>query len=388
MNVGVYLKSRKESEGGGYTITYDILNALLNNPKLINHKLYFVIINYLPEKIKNILKKKKINYININESNIVLKIKNFIFSNFTTILKIYYYLTLDKANNFFKKNNVKVIWSISSELRYPFSIPYFFTLWDLQHRTISEYKEVGSFLTKFYREQLIKENLIKSKYILTGNKIGKKEILKYYNVNKNKIILNNHPTPTWVYKKNNKKKSFLIKNKIKNFFLYPANFWSHKNHLNLIKGFYYFNKENNNDYQLVLVGNIVDRNIYKKIVNFVNEKSMQSSIKIMGFVDRKDLLTLYDNCIALTYLSVSGPENLPPLEAFARGKPVLYSNFKGAKEQLKNYPLYINYKNPLDISKGMKIILEKKKISKTYIKFAKTRCTKKYINKINSILKK
>jgi hypothetical protein len=70
MNVGVYLKARKEDEGGGYTITYDILYTLLKNPRLINHKLYFVIINYLPEKIKNILKKKKINYININESNI------------------------------------------------------------------------------------------------------------------------------------------------------------------------------------------------------------------------------------------------------------------------------------------------------------------------------
>jgi hypothetical protein len=388
MNVGVYLKARKEDEGGGYTITYDILYTLLKNPRLINHKLYFVIINYLPEKIKNILKKKKINYININESNIILKIKNFIFSNFTIILKIYNYLNLDKVNNFFKNNNVKVIWPISSELRYPFSIPYFFTLWDLQHKTIPEYKEVGSFLTKFYREQLIKENLIKSKYMITGNKFGKKEILKYYKVNKNKIILNNHPTPTWAYKKNIKNNYFLIKNKIKNYFLYPANFWSHKNHLNLIKGFYYFNKKNNNNYQLVLVGNIVDINVYKKIVNFINEKSMHSSIKIMGFIDRKDLLTLYDNCIALSYLSVSGPENLPPLEAFARGKPVLYSNFKGAKDQLKDYPLYINYKNPLNIARGMKIILKKKNLSKTYIKFAKTRSTKKYINKINSILKK
>ena len=208
MNVGVYLKARKEDEGGGYTITYDILYTLLKNPRLINHKLYFVIINYLPEKIKNILKKKKINYININESNIILKIKNFIFSNFTIILKIYNYLNLDKVNNFFKNNNVKVIWPISSELRYPFSIPYFFTLWDLQHKTIPEYKEVGSFLTKFYREQLIKENLIKSKYMITGNKFGKKEILKYYKVNKNKIILNNHPTPTWAYKKNIKNNYF------------------------------------------------------------------------------------------------------------------------------------------------------------------------------------
>jgi glycosyltransferase involved in cell wall biosynthesis len=137
-----------------------------------------------------------------------------------------------------------------------------------------------------------------------------------------------------------------------------------------------------------LVGNIIDKIVYKKIINFINEQDLQPYIKIMGFVDRKDLLTLYDNCIALSYLSVSGPENLPPLEAFARGKPVLYSNFKGAKEQLKNYPLYINYKNPLDIAKGMKIILSKKKFSKVYIKFARSKDTIKYISKVNSVLEK
>lgn len=183
-------------------------------------------------------------------------------------------------------------------------------------------------------------------------------------------------------------KYFLKKNKIKNYFVYPANFWSHKNHLNLIKGFYYFNRKNNNNYQLILVGNIIDRIVYKKIINFINEEDLQPYIKIMGFVDRKDLLTLYDNCIALSYLSVSGPENLPPLEAFARGKPVLYSNFKAAKEQLKNYPLYINYKNPLDIAKGMKIILMKKKFSKIYIKFARSKDTTIYISKVNSVLEK
>ena len=388
MNVGVYLKSRKENDGGGYTITYDIFEALLNNPRLINHKLHFVIINYLPEKIKNLLKKKKINFINIQESNITSKLKNFIFCNFNFFLRIYNYLNLDKIDKFYRNNDVKIIWPISSELRYPFSIPYFFTLWDLQHKTIPEYSEVGSFLNKFYREILIRENLNRCKYVITGNNFGKKEILKYYKIDKNKIILNNHPTPAWVYKKKHRTKFFLKKNKIKNYFLYPANFWSHKNHLNLIKGFYYFNRKNNNNYQLILVGNIIDKIVYKKIINFINEQDLQPYIKIMGFVDRKDLLTLYDNCIALSYLSVSGPENLPPLEAFARGKPVLYSNFKGAKEQLKNYPLYINYKNPLDIAKGMKIILSKKKFSKVYIKFARSKDTIKYISKVNSVLEK
>ena len=31
MNVGIFLKSREQEEGGGYTITYDILETLLNN---------------------------------------------------------------------------------------------------------------------------------------------------------------------------------------------------------------------------------------------------------------------------------------------------------------------------------------------------------------------
>ena len=66
------------------------------------------------------------------------------------------------------------------------------------------------------------------------------------------------------------------------------------------------------------------------------------NVKILGHVSREQSLSLYDNCIGLIYLSVSGPENLPPLEALARGKPVLYSNFFGSFEQLKNNVIYIN----------------------------------------------
>ena len=67
MNVGIFLKSREQEEGGGYTITYDILETLLNNPKLIKHKLFFVIVNQISKKTKYLLKKNNINYINIKE---------------------------------------------------------------------------------------------------------------------------------------------------------------------------------------------------------------------------------------------------------------------------------------------------------------------------------
>ena len=72
------------------------------------------------------------------------------------------------------------------EYRYPFSIPYFFTVWDIQYKSISQYKEVGSFSTKFYRDQLVKTNIKYSKFIIVGNQTGRKELLKYYKMNKKK----------------------------------------------------------------------------------------------------------------------------------------------------------------------------------------------------------
>jgi hypothetical protein len=60
----------------------------------------------------------------------------------------------------------------------------------------------------------------------------KKILVNSYNLNNVKIILAPHPTPNFFI---NKKKKLLSKKNITNFFLYPANFWEHKNHIVIIK---------------------------------------------------------------------------------------------------------------------------------------------------------
>ena len=104
MNVGIVLKSRDPKEGGGYTITYDILEKLLDNKKLINHNLYFVVINYLNPKIKSLFKKNKIKYINIYENEILSKIKNLVFCKINFLLKAYNFLKLNEIDIYFRKN--------------------------------------------------------------------------------------------------------------------------------------------------------------------------------------------------------------------------------------------------------------------------------------------
>ena len=203
---------------------------------------------------------------------------------------------------------------------------------------------------------------------------------------KKKIYLNNHPTPKWAFQKIKHKKKLVNKLKLKNYFIYPANFWSHKNHLNLLKGFNLFIKKQNKEFQLVLVGNTVDKKVYLELIEYIKKNNLEENIKILGFVKREELLELYDNAIALTYLSVSGPENLPPLEIFARGKPIVNSKFEGAKEQLLRYPIYVDPLNPINIALGLKKIIKLNYDPKKYIKFAKLKETEKYIKKINSVI--
>ena len=389
MNLGIVIKSRNSKEGGGYTITYDILDALIKNSKLINHKLFFVIINDYNKEIENKLKKKKFNYFKYFENNKILKIKNFFFSKYSFINKFFNFFGFNKIEKYFMENNVKMIWPVSSEMRYPFDLPYIFTVWDVQHKTIPQYPEVGSFLIKTYRDQIFKSNFNKAKYILFGNKSSYKIASKFYKCNKEKIFFNCHPTPSWALtKKSFKINNFFKKKKIKNFFIYPANFWMHKNHLNLLKGFNIFQINKKKLYQLILVGDVKDKKLYHKIKTFIKENNIQKNVKILGHVTREELLILYDNCLGLIYLSVSGPENLPPLEALARGKPVLYSNFFGSFEQLKNNAIYINHFNPRNIATGIEKLSKIKGSSQKRKRYAKSRTALGYIKKINSILNK
>lgn len=388
MNIAIIIKARNPKEGGGYTITNDIFEEIISNKKNYSkYNIYFVIVNDIKKKYTKLLKKNNFNYITIKEYFFFSKIKIFLFCKFRFLLKFYNFLKLNSIENYIIKNKIDIVWPISSEFKYPYSKPYFFTVWDLQHKTIPQFNEVGSFFVRYFRDTVLNINLKTAKFVITGTKVGKNEIIKYYKINKKKIYINSHPTPKWsLVNKNIKNKIFLKNLKIKKYFLYPANFWSHKNHINLLKGFYYFLKKRGNNYNLVLVGNIIDKKVYKNIKDYIIEKKINNNVRILGFVNRNQLMTLYDNSLALAYLSTSGPENLPPLETLARGKPVVNSLFPGAKEQLINNAIYVDPYNPYNIAKGLEDVLKIKNKTKKFKKFAQTKKTKNYIKKIFYII--
>ena len=56
----------------------------------------------------------------------------------------------------------------------------------------------------------------------------------------------------------------------------------------------------------------------------ISAHGLTDQISIIGFVDSAELAALYRGAAALVMPTYFGPTNLPPLEAWAVGTPVIY----------------------------------------------------------------
>jgi len=71
--------------------------------------------------------------------------------------------------------------------------------------------------------------------------------------------------------------------------------------------------------------------------------------------------------------SYFGPTNIPPLEAFNLGVPVLYSDLPGLKDQVGDAALLLNLDNPESMANHLLNILNDKNLRKNLIDKGKKR---------------
>lgn len=232
------------------------------------------------------------------------------------------------------RRSLSLVWHVSGGgFPEPLECPYLATVWDVQHRThpfLPEMQEKGEW---FHRESKTFRFLAQAAGIITGTEVGARELEKAYGIFPEKIMRFPHPTPTFfqpaVWRLNHPSSP--------PYFLYPANFWPHKNHATLVRALALLT-ESHQEARLIFTGQ-------GKNLPFIQELGrnlgVDKRLEFLGHVTDTRLRDLYDGATALVYASLSGPENLPPLEAMARGCPVLNSDFPGAREQLGEAAIFI-----------------------------------------------
>jgi len=217
-------------------------------------------------------------------------------------------------------------------------IKFISTVLDVCHREFPNIKEVSGKVF-FAREYLNKNILPLSYLIISESAMLKRKIFEFYKIKQNKIISIPN-TPSNLITKNTDVSLEKIKSKYNiysKFYFYPAQFWSHKNHIIILEAIKKL-KDNKVNINFVFCGR--DKGnlnfIKKKILDF----KIKDNIKILDYVENEDVYGLYKLCEALVMPTYFGPTNIPPVEAWSLGTPVIYSSY--LSNHGKNAALYFD----------------------------------------------
>ena len=251
---------------------------------------------------------------------------------------------------FLDKLNTELIYftSPSSLPKYLSKYNFIYTVWDLSHRDEVEFPEVRENFVFERRDELNKDIFPKSMAILVDSKVGAENLVRRYGVDKNRVlVMPFSPAENVVFTDKDYEKNFIdIKNKYNikfDYLFYPAQFWSHKNHIYILKALKILHEKYNIKIGVIFSGS--DKGNMKYIQDSVDELELSKQVVFTGFVSNTEMRYLYKQSFALTMPSYFGPTNLPPLEAFQLGVPVIYGDINGAREQLRDAAIFLDLSN-------------------------------------------
>lgn len=365
MKVGVFLEDFSPEAGGGFTIQDDIFRALLETIDATNHS--FVIFCRRPETVTPLLTNARVKAVGFPGS-----LGQRVFARaergLNSLLESRKRQT--RLEQLCKEEGVEFLWFVGAEA-VQVDLPYMAIVWDLQHRVQPWFPEVSAGGTWKHREQFYSEFLRRAAIIIAGNDAGRREIERFYQVTGNRIKLLPHPTPSFALNApSGDTASVLKKYELKgNYLFYPAQFWSHKNHVNLLLAAAALKSEHQLEFQVVFVGS--DKGNEQFVRRFASQLKIDA--RFLGFIPVHDLVALYRSALALSYVTFFGPENLPTLEAFALGCPVVASDVDGAREQLGDAALLVNPRDPANIASAIKQLHDDKALRQALIQKGRAR---------------
>lgn len=254
------------------------------------------------------------------------------------------------------RKGVGLAWFVGGGVYDTLDIPYIATVWDVQHRTHPWFPEVSSQGRWDYRELMHARFLRRAARLITGTRVGAEQLGYYYQVPPDRITLLPHPTPALFHDVAGAVSPAVSAFSATRFFFYPAQYWPHKNHVTLLHALKLLGDRHGMTADLVLTGS--DQGNLGHVQAVATALGLRSQVHFAGFVSSADLVWLYRNAVALVYPSFSGPENLPPLEAFSLGCPVAISDYPGVDEQIADAALRFDPRDPAQLADALRRLLE------------------------------
>lgn len=400
MNIGVFFTIKKES-GGGYQYALMLLEALKHH-----NNDTFTVFSLTPDLPKNLFYNNRFKIVDViqktykKKESLFFKINNkihnaLLLTHLFSPLNIFdKYTRMKDFRMIIKKENVDIMifpqpYMLAAQLDMPIIAP----IHDMGHKLIPQFPEFSKRWAYENKEYLCSQMAKKVHAILVDSEMSKEDIMRYYNTPKERIVVLPFLPPNYLHEKiteNEKTKCASTFHLPKKFLFFPAQIWPHKNHLNLFKAISIL-KTKGEKIHLVLTGGKQEKwGAYEEAMNFAKETKIDSQIQYLGYVENENISVLF--CLATAFINPTylGPTNIPIMEAWKMGCPVLHSDVRGYREQAGDAALFFDPDNAEDIAEKINSLWHNEGIRNQLIKNGKKRLElwteNDFINTLNATI--
>lgn len=259
------------------------------------------------------------------------------------------------------------------------SLNYITTVWDLCHRDDVEFPEVRVDRAFEARERHYLKVLPKAIAILVESPLGKMNVVRRYGIDELRVhVMRLTPAlGTQVSEETYQANYINILQKYQlniPYVYYPAQFWSHKNHVYLLEGLKCLEEKFGKEVGAIFSGG--DQGNLTYVQEVAERLGLLERVRFAGFVPNEEIPYLYKQSLALVMPTYFGPTNLPPLEAFSLDVPVLYPDKVGLRDQVGNAALLMDLCEPMTMATHLAELIENPALRESLVKNGRDVMTK------------
>jgi glycosyltransferase involved in cell wall biosynthesis len=255
-------------------------------------------------------------------------------------------------------------------------VPYIMAVHDLQHRLHPEFPEVSADGLWEGREYMFRNGTRRALLVLVDSEVGKEDVLTFYGpygVTPDMVkVLPFLPAPylssdVSAGEKDRVRRQYNLPER---YLFYPAQFWPHKNHIRIVQALAFLKEERRLEADIVLVGTHDDRlreRTFRQVMSLARKLGLGPRVHYLGYAPDEDMSALYAGAVALVMPTFFGPTNIPPLEAWALGCPVLTSDIRGIREQMGHAAVLVDPASVESIADGINRLWMHEELRRTLV---------------------
>jgi glycosyltransferase involved in cell wall biosynthesis len=264
---------------------------------------------------------------------------------------------------FLKRQGVDwALYTTPNTQSFEIGLPYVMPVYDLQHRHQPEFPEVSAYGVWERREYLYRNGTRHATLILADSDAGKEDILHYYGaygVTPDRVKVLPYVPPPYLSCAVSGHERMQVRNTYRlpeRYLFYPAQLWPHKNHVRIVQAMGLLKETKKAEVHIVLCGThrgAIRTQVFQEMMGEADRLRLTQQIRYLGYVPNDSMSALYAEAVGLVMPTFFGPTNIPIVEAWLLGCPVLTSDIRGIREQVGNDGLLVDPRSVEAIADGM-----------------------------------